>query len=106
MEDSEMQTVRTAFLFLAVASFLVNPLPAQEIAKPDAKAQSIAHAPQLKVQMVFMEFDGDKKTKSMPYSSVFAATGQPADSMKLRIGSRVPLWTGKDGGFQYVDVGT
>jgi hypothetical protein len=26
--------------------------------------------------------------------------------MKLRIGSRVPLWTGKDGGIQYVDVGT
>jgi hypothetical protein len=101
-----MKTVRTALLFLAAASFLVNPLRAQEGAKPDAKAQSNAHAPQLKVQMVFTEFDGDKKTKSMPYTSVFAATGQPTDSMKIRIGSRVPVWTGKEGGFQYVDVGT
>ncbi len=63
-----MKTVRTALLFLAAASFLVNPLRAQEGAKPDAKAQSNAHAPQLKVQMVFTEFDGDKKTKSMPYT--------------------------------------
>jgi hypothetical protein len=106
MEDIAMKNVKTALLFLAAASFLVLPLRAQDTAKPDAKAQSNAHVPQLKVQMLFTEFDGDKKTKSMPYTSVFAATGQPADSMKLRIGSRVPLWTGKDGGFQFVDVGT
>jgi hypothetical protein len=101
-----MKNVRTASWFLAGVSFLVQPLPAQETAKPDVRAQSTAHAPQLKVQMLFTEFEGDKKTKSMPYTSVFAATGQPTDSMKLRIGSRVPLWAGKNGEIQYVDVGT
>jgi hypothetical protein len=101
-----MKTVKTAFLFLAAASCALQPLRAQEKPKPEEKAQSTAHATLLKVQMLFTEFDGDKKTKSMPYTSVFAATGQPTDSMKLRIGSRVPLWTGKDGGIQYVDVGT
>ncbi|HEX4378668.1 MAG TPA: hypothetical protein VH022_01425, partial [Candidatus Acidoferrum sp.] len=61
-----MKNVKTALLFLAAASFLVLPLRAQDTAKPDAKAQSNAHVPQLKVQMLFTEFDGDKKTKSMP----------------------------------------
>ena len=101
-----MKTVRTALVFLATASVLVHPLRAQEGPKPDARAQSNAHAPQLKVQILFTEFDGDKKTKSMPYSSVFAATGQPTDSMKIRTGSRVPIWTGKEGGFQFIDIGT
>ncbi len=98
-----MKTVKTAFLLLAAASFVLQPLRAQQ--KPKAEEKATAHAAQLKVQMLFTEFDGDKKTKSMPYTSVFTATGQPADSMRLRIGSRVPVWTGKDG-FQYVDVGT
>jgi hypothetical protein len=101
-----MKSVKTALLFLVAAIFLVPPLRAQENAKAEAKAQATAHAPQLKVQIVFTEFDGDKKTKSMPYSSVFAATGQPTDSMKIRIGSRVPIWTGKEGGFQFIDIGT
>lgn len=101
-----MKTIKTGLLFLVAVVFLVQPLRAQESVKPDAKAQSTAQTPQLKVQMVFTEFDGDKKTKSMPYTSVFAATGHAPDSMKIRVGSRVPVWTGKEGGFQYVDVGT
>lgn len=98
-----MKTVKTVFLLLAAASFLLQPLCAQEKPKADEKA---IHATQLKVQIVFTEYEGEKKVKSMPYTSVFAATGQPADSMKLRIGSRVPLFTGKDSGLQYIDIGT
>ena len=101
-----MRSVKKALLFLVAALCLVHPLRAQETTKAEAKAQATAHAPQLKVQIVFTEFDGDKKTKSMPYASVFAATGQPTDSMKIRIGSRVPIWTGKEGGFQFIDIGT
>ena len=101
-----MKTVTKALLLLAAASFLLQPLRAQEKSKPDEKDHSTARTSQLKVQILFTEFDGDKKIKSMPYTSVFATTGQPFDSMKLRIGSRVPLWTGKEGGFQYIDVGT
>jgi hypothetical protein len=99
-----MKIVKTAALFLAVAAFLLQPLGAQEKPKPEEKA---VHATQLKVQIVFTEFEGDKKVKSMPYTSVFAMDpNHPADSMKLRIGSRVPLFTGKDGGLQYIDIGT
>jgi hypothetical protein len=98
-----MKSVKTAILLVAAAMCLVQPLRAQEKPKSDERA---LHPTQLKVQIVFTEFEGDKKIKSMPYTSVFAATGQAPDSMKLRIGSRVPLFTGKDGGLQYVDVGT
>jgi hypothetical protein len=103
-----MKSVKTAVLFLAAASFLIQPLQAQEKPKAEEKA---AHPAQLKVQIVFTEFEGEKKVKSIPYTSVFATTGQPTDTMRLRIGSRVPLMTEKDGGgggiqFQYVDVGT
>ncbi|MBV9888580.1 MAG: hypothetical protein JO119_18705 [Acidobacteria bacterium] len=98
-----MKSVKTAVLFLAASSFLVPPLRAQD--KPKGEEKTV-HATQVKVQIVFTEFEGDKKIKSMPYASIFAATGQAPDSMKLRIGSRVPLFTGKDGGLQYIDVGT
>jgi hypothetical protein len=102
-EEVEMKSAKTAALLLAAASFLVPSLRGQEKPKSEDKA---VHPTQLKVQIVFTEFEGDKKTKSMPYTSVFAATGSPADSMKLRIGSRVPLFTGKEGGVQYIDIGT
>jgi hypothetical protein len=107
MEGKKMQTVKTAFVFLAVASLLTQPLLAQEKSKPEEKAPTSAHPTPLKVQIVFTEFEGDKKVKSMPYTSVFATDpGHQPDSVKLRIGSRVPLFTGKEGGLQYIDIGT
>src|ERR1700720_1922585 len=102
-----MQKVKTAFVFLAVASLLAQPLLAQEKSKPEEKGPPTAHPTPLKVQIVFTEFEGDKKVKSMPYTSVFAADpGHQPDAVKLRIGSRVPLFTGKEGGLQYIDIGT
>ncbi len=102
-----MRTVSAALIILTAVSLVVQPLRAQGKLKPEDKALSLAHGTQLKVQFLFTEYDGDKKTKSMPYVSIFASDpGHPPDSMKLRIGSRVPLFTGKDGGLQYVDVGT
>ena len=102
-----MQKVKTAFVFLAVASLLGQRLLAQEKSKPEEKAPTSAHPTPLKVQIVFTEFDGDKKVKSMPYTTVFTADpGRGQDFAKLRIGSRVPLYTGKEGGLQYIDVGT
>jgi hypothetical protein len=102
-----MQKVKTAFVFLAVASLLAQPVLAQEKSKPEEKGPPSAHPTPLKVQIVFTEFEGDKKVKSMPYTSVFAADpGHQLDSVKLRIGSRVPLYAGKEGGLQYIDVGT
>jgi hypothetical protein len=98
-----MKILKTAILFIAAALFLLQPLRAQE--KPKAEEKAV-HPAQLKVQIVFTEFEGEKKIKSIPYTSVFATTGQPTDTMRLRIGSRVPLLAGKNGDFQYIDIGT
>jgi hypothetical protein len=62
----------------------------------------------VKVQIVFNEYEGDKKVKSLPYTISFNATlnlGALNQWTKLRIGNRVPVSTGKDQ-MTYIDVGT
>ena len=64
--------------------------------------------PQLRVQIVFSEYEGETKIKSLPYTLVVLVGGDTNWS-KMRIGDRVPVATGKDGAgvqFQYLDVGT
>ena len=61
--------------------------------------------PVLKLQIAFVEYEGEKKIKSLPYTLLFD-TNRTA---RLRVGSRVPVATGKDNGalqYQYIDVGT
>jgi len=74
--------------------------------KDEAKStEAQAEGPQVKVQIVFAEYEGDKKVKSLPYTMLV----QSNRTGKLRIGSRVPVATGGDKGglqFQYIDVGT
>ncbi len=89
-------------LILAV-TFL--PLRAQEKPKPDAKAPSAT----LKVQITITENEGEKKVGSLPYT-FFLKAGGLGESWsawtKVRMGSRVPVYVSKDGGMQYIDVGT
>jgi hypothetical protein len=59
----------------------------------------------VKVAVTFVEFEGDRKVKSLPYTLVVVADGRPP-SAKLRMGSRVPVYTGKENGMQYLDVGS
>jgi hypothetical protein len=93
--------------FLAVAVF--SPiLAAQDKPRTDAKANGDSVTTPIKVQIVFTEFDGDKKVKSLPYTIYHNTThGQELrpDFTKLRIGSRIPVTTG-GGQMQYLDVGT
>lgn len=62
----------------------------------------------LRVQVVFTEYEGDKKLKSLPYS--FLVTTHTKDAWpeaKIRVGSRVPVYTGGEhGSVTYMDVGT
>lgn len=62
----------------------------------------------LRVQVVFTEYEGDKKLKSLPYS--FLVTTHTRDAWpeaKIRVGSRVPVYTGGEhGSVTYMDVGT
>src|SRR5262249_17404060 len=69
----------------------------------------------LKVQVVFTEYEGDKKLKSLPYT--FLVTTRTRDDnplAKIRVGNRVPVYIGGGPGgsgqaaqaYTYLDVGT
>lgn len=62
----------------------------------------------LKVQVVFTEYEGDKKLKSLPYSFLVTThTRESWPQAKIRVGSRVPVYTGGEhGSMTYMDVGT
>jgi hypothetical protein len=93
---------------LALSLLFGNPVRCAQAAtedKPKAEAHTDKVTP-LKVQVVVTEFDGEKKVKSMPYVAYLNSTESHGGSGRLRIGSRVPVYTGKDSGMQYLDVGT
>jgi hypothetical protein len=57
----------------------------------------------IKVQVVFTEYDGERKISSMPYSFVAI----PDDRVSLRTGVRIPVELDtKDQKTTYIDVGT
>jgi hypothetical protein len=59
----------------------------------------------LKISITFTEFEGDKKVKSLPYTTIVIADGKNPKSV-VKIGSRVPVYAGKEYGMQYMDVGS
>lgn len=64
----------------------------------------------LKVQVVFSEFEGERKVASLPYTLWVNAADEVRrnEVSKMRVGVRIPILTqGKDGpAVQYIDVGT
>jgi Bacterial type II and III secretion system protein len=61
----------------------------------------------LRVQVIFNEYDGDKKISSLPYTLLVNADGRNRTSM--RMGLRVPIEISSNTGvkqIQYQDVGT
>jgi hypothetical protein len=91
---------------LAAALVMLAPcVLGQEKAKTDdepAMAVGATKMTPVKVAITLVEFEGEKKVKSLPYILMVVADGKH----KLRIGSRVPIYTGKEHGMQYLDVGT
>lgn len=91
--------------------FLVAPAKSQD--KPSPPKDEVKSAevrpdgPQLKVQIVFVEYEGEKKVKSLPYTLLLRAE-HGSHATKIRIGSRVPVATAIDKAapFQYFEVGT
>jgi hypothetical protein len=94
-------------LFVLGALFLpAVHLRAQE--KPRAEEHVKVPTP-IKVQIVFTEFDGDKKVSSMPYTFMVISDEKVGGnySTRLRTGIRVPIETdGKDQKTTYMDIGT
>jgi hypothetical protein len=105
----KMKRNGTAFFALAVCALFSRPalVSAQGATEDKPKAEAhIDRATPLKIQVVVTEFDGDKKVKSMPYVAYLNSYEGRGGSGRLRIGTRVPVFTGKDSGMQYLDVGT
>jgi hypothetical protein len=76
--------------------------------KPKAEERSKPSVP-IKVQIVFTEYDGDKKISSMPYSFMAIADEKVGGyySTSLRTGVRIPIEVdGKDQKTTYMDVGS
>jgi hypothetical protein len=91
--------------------------PQEEKSKAEAHANSDAHptpTPEarsvkvtpLKMLVVLTEYEGEKKVKSLPYSFIVDSDRNSYQFTKMRIGTKVPVYSGKEGGMQYIDVGT
>jgi hypothetical protein len=103
MRTSSVQVA--SLLLLGMLSPIVL---AQDKPKSDDKARVEAPSTPIKVQIVFTEFEGDKKTKSLPYVMYVNApdaTELRSGWTKFRIGNRLPIYVGKNE-MQYMDVGT
>jgi hypothetical protein len=95
-------------LLLITFCVVVLPAFAQEKQVEKAKPEEKPKVP-VRVQLVFSEYDGDKKVVSMPYSFISIAneTFRGPLGTSLRTGVRIPIETdGKDQKTTYLDVGS
>ncbi len=94
---------------LMLSLFCSTTVRAQDVSQnqPNPKKSDITAAvTPLRVQVVFTEFDGDKKVASLPYTfTVNADERRVRPNSQVRNGVRVPVSTGKDQ-YTYMDVGT
>lgn len=105
--------MRKAVISVVVLLFGVLSLfcSAQDKPKAEDNPKAEAHSTPVKVQIIFTEFEGDKKVKSLPYvlymNAADAPELKPGTWVKMRVGSRVPVYTGgSTGSMTYLDVGT
>ena len=99
---------KTAFgVLLAILSLSALVLRAQDQGK---SSDSTLRITPLRVQVVFAEYDGDKKISSLPYT-VLVNANDKGPQAAVRMGLRVPVETGgsSEGAnkqYQYMDIGT
>jgi hypothetical protein len=119
VQEKNMNRAILALLFCTFVG-LNSPVIAQEKAKPEEsekKTESKKETTELRVQVVFTEYDGEKKMSSLPYMLLVSAPeGRGGDKSSIRMGLRVPIVTGsfKSGSesapvnqqFTYIDVGS
>lgn len=96
---------------LAIAMFVVPRMLAQDKEKSGGEAKSATTektVTPLRVQLVFTEFEGDKKIGNLPYTFLVNADDRGSQAA-VRMGLRVPIETSSNTGVkqvQYQDVGT
>ena len=105
--------MKRSMISLMVLLFGVLPpfCSAQEKPKAEDGQKAEVRTTPVKVQIVITELEGDKKIKSLPYTLYINAPDAPdwksSGFVKLRVGSRVPVYTGGTAGsMTYLDVGT
>lgn len=92
----------------ALVLLFSGPAIAQDATKQQApkKEDVTAAVTPLRVQVVFTEFDGDKKVSSLPYTfSVNADERRTRPNSQVRNGVRIPVAIDKDK-INYMDIGT
>lgn len=98
------------FVCLCALGVLTLPLPqvhAQDNSQAKPKVEERIRLVPVKVQVVYTEFDGDKKISSMPYSFVSIAKDRELENTSLRTGVRVPVEVdSKDQKTTYMDLGS
>jgi len=99
-------------LFVVLAIAVPSVLSQDKGKSSDGAKSAESPAPQiipLRVQVVFVEYDGEKKVSSLPYTLLVNADDRGPQAA-VRMGLRVPIETSSSGGtnkqFQYMDVGT
>jgi hypothetical protein len=96
------------FVIVAIAApgLLAQEKPkSAEAAKPAETSKTMTP---LRVQVVFSEFEGEKKLSSLPYTFLVNAD-ERGERAAVRMGLRVPIEASSNSGvkqFQYMDVGT
>jgi|SRR5580692_1314407 hypothetical protein len=103
-----MKTRSIQVASLLLAGILSPIVLAQDKPKPADTPKAEVETTPIKVQIVFAEFEGDKKTKSLPYVMYMNSPDSnelKTGWVKFRIGSRIPVYVGKDQ-MQYMDIGT
>src|SRR5258708_22753810 len=105
--------MKKAAISLVVLLFgMLSPFcSAQDKPKAEDHPKAEVHTTPVKVQIVFSEFEGDKKVKSLPYTLYINTPDAPewhsSSFVKLRVGSRVPIYRGGTAeNMTYLDVGT
>jgi hypothetical protein len=101
------RTAKVMLLLVVTLAMLRQNGAAQEKSKSDDAAPAEARPTEvtpLKVGVTIVEFQGDKKVASLPYTLVVLADAKIPKSV-IKVGSRVPVYTGHAGSVQYLDVG-
>jgi hypothetical protein len=109
--SAEDKMKKVMFSLMALLFGVLSPFcSAQDKPKAEDSQKAEMRTTPVKVQVVFTEFEGDKKVKSLPYILYVNAPDVPDMKpgwVKLRVGSRVPIYTGGNtGSMTYLDVGT
>jgi hypothetical protein len=89
-------------MMTATAGAQDKPAPAaQDKPSPVAISRGIP----VKIQLVLSRFQGEKKLSSAPYM-LWLTTNDSRTNTSLRMGVKIPVYSGTPGSFSYHDVGT